>query len=143
MSTKGMRSQTSARVQAWNRHDPDAFVAHYAKDATVYDPMYAEPLRGRDAIRRDFEEFMTAFPDTDFSVGAVVVHGGTVAFEVSARGTHKGPLASPAGLVPATNRSIHIPIAAFAHMDEEGLVVEERRYYDVAGLMQQLGLMPA
>jgi hypothetical protein len=26
--------------------------------------------------------------------------------------------------------------------DSSGLISEERRYYDVAGMMQQLGLMP-
>lgn len=143
MTTKDMRSQTGERVQAWNRHDPEAFASFYADDTTVHDPMYTEPLSGRDAIRKDFEDFMTAFPDAEFSVGAVVASGDTVAFEVRARGVHKGPFAGPAGVVPASNRSIDMPIAAFARVDDHGLVVDERRYYDVAGLLQQLGLMPA
>lgn len=143
MATKDMRSRIGERVQAWNRHDPEACVSFYAEDATVHDPMYTEPLSGRDAIRKDFEDFMTAFPDAAFSVGMVVASGDTVAFEVRVRGVHKGPLAGPAGVAPATNRSIDMPIAAFARVDDHGLVEEERRYYDVAGLVQQLGLMPA
>jgi ketosteroid isomerase-like protein len=33
----------------------------YAPDATVYDPMYEQPLRGRDSIRQDIEDFFQAF----------------------------------------------------------------------------------
>lgn len=143
MSTKDMRSQTIERIKAWNLHSLNAFAAFYAADATVYDPMYPQPLQGRDAIRQDFEEFTTAFPDAEFTPGAIIQSGDTVAFELTAGGTHTGPLAGPGGPIPATNRRVIMPIAAFARIDSEGLVAEERRYFDVASLMQQLGLVPA
>lgn len=141
MSTKDSQSQTNERVQAANRRDLEAFAAFYAKDATVYDPMYPEPLKGRAATRKDFEEFLTAVPDLKLTLGAVAHSGDTVAFELIARGRHEGPLAGPAGAIPATKRRIDMPMAAFSRMDDEGLIAEERRYYDLAGLMQQLGLM--
>jgi steroid delta-isomerase-like uncharacterized protein len=128
-------------IQVVNRHDLEAFAASFAEDATVYDPMYPEPLKGRAAIRRDMEEFMTAFPDLKGTLGTVVESGDTVAYEVIASGTHKGPFAGPTGPIPATNRILEMPIATFARMDDRGLVIEERRYYDLAGLMQQLGVM--
>jgi steroid delta-isomerase-like uncharacterized protein len=129
-------------IQAANQHDLEAFVNSYSQAATVYDPMYSEPLKGRDAIRKDEKEFIAAFPDMTFTLGEVMEGGDMVAFEVIARGTHKGPLTGPTGPIPATNRTINLPIAGFARIDEEGLIAEERRYYNVAGLMQQLGLMP-
>jgi hypothetical protein len=36
-----------------------------------------------------------------------------------------------------------MPFAAFIRTNSEGLIVEERRYYDLAGMMMQLGLMPS
>jgi steroid delta-isomerase-like uncharacterized protein len=143
MSTTDLRSRTRERIEAWNRHDVRAFVAFYAEGATVRDPAYAEPLVGHEAIRKDFEEFVTAFPDATFTLGTVLVDADTIAFEVRASATHRGPLAGPAGLLPPTNRRLDMPIAAFARIDARGRVVDERRYYDVAGLVKQLGPGPA
>jgi steroid delta-isomerase-like uncharacterized protein len=143
MATKSLETRTSERVQAFNQHDPDTFVAFYAEDATVFDPMYPQPLRGRDALRTDFGEFLTAFPDAQFEIGRVVASDDTVAFELIARGTNRGPIAFPTGQIPPTNRAIELPQAVFARLDDRGLVIEEHRYYDVGGLVEQLGLMAA
>ena len=35
-----------------------------------------------------------------------------------------------------------IAFVAMIQLDSSGLIAEERRYYDLAGMMQQLGLMP-
>ena len=141
MLTQDMLSRTRERVETWNRHDPKAYGAYYREDATVEDPMYPEPLKGRDAISKDFESFLITFPDTEFRLGTIVAGGDTVAFEVVASGTHKGDLPSPTGPIPATNRTIEMRIAAFAQLDDEGLIVDERRYFDMAGILIQLGLM--
>ena len=73
MSRGDMESRVRERIASWNRHDVAGFVRYYSDDATVYDPMYPEPLRGAAAVGRDFQEFITAFPDTEFMLGAVVV----------------------------------------------------------------------
>ena len=140
MSRGDMESRVRERIASWNRHDVAGFVGYYSDDATVYDPMYPEPLRGAAAVRRDFQEFITAFPDTEFVLGTVVDGGDTVAFEVTARGTHTGPLAGPAGVIAPTGRSIVMPIGSFDRLDDDRRVTEERRYYDVAGLLPQLGI---
>ena len=129
-------------VDAFNRHEANAFAALFAPDAVAYDPQYPQPLKGREAIRKDIEDFFQAFPDIQFKISNIIVSGDTVAFEGSAIGTHKGPLAGPTGTVPATNRGVEIRFAAFDRVNAQDLVVEERRYFDLAGMMQQLGLMP-
>jgi steroid delta-isomerase-like uncharacterized protein len=137
-----IREQVNDHMQAVNRHDLATFAASYRKDAVVYDPMYPEPLRGREAIRKDMEEFMTAFPDLQGSLGWIVETANMVAYEVLARGTHQGPLIGPGGTIAATNRTMIMPVVSFVRFDDEGLVAEERRYYDLAGVMRQLGSMP-
>jgi steroid delta-isomerase-like uncharacterized protein len=127
--------------QALNAHDARAFGAGYAEDAVVYDPFYTEPLKGRAAIEKDISEFMTAFPNLSARIDSVLTNGETLAYEGSTTGTHDGPLQGPAGLVPPTNRPIELKIAGFARMDSQDRIVEERRYFDVAGLLAQLGLM--
>jgi steroid delta-isomerase-like uncharacterized protein len=143
MSTIDLESRTRERVQAWNRHDPEVYASYYAEDALVHDPQYPEPLRGRDAVRKDFEAYLTTFPDARFTLRTVMATDDTVAFELVASGTHRGPLPGPSGPVPATGRTVEMAVAAFSRVDGRGLVVEERRYFDVAALMDQLGLLAA
>ena len=55
-----------------NSHNVDAATNAYAADAVAYDPMYPEPLRGRDAIRKDTATFLRAFPDLRFEIVTIV-----------------------------------------------------------------------
>jgi steroid delta-isomerase-like uncharacterized protein len=130
-------------VEALNAHDAKAFAATYAADAVVHDPLYPQPLKGRDAIEQDMVELLRAFPDARFDWGPLLQDGGTVAGEFTLRGTHLGPLASPDGEITATGNSINNSGAIFSKFNADGEVTEERRYYDVAGLMAQIELAPA
>lgn len=125
-----------------NRHDAKAFGAAFAEDAVANDPAYLEPLKGRGAIERDMADFFAAFGDLKVRLITVLTEGKTYAWEATMSGTHTGPLQAPTGLIPATNRRFESGIAAVGLVDEAGLIVEERRYYDIAGLMTQLGVMP-
>lgn len=130
-------------AEAINAHDAKAFAATYAVDAVVHDPFYPQPLKGRDAIEQDMVELLRAFPDARFTLGPPLQGGETIAAEYTWRGTHQGPLASPDGEIPATGKSIDNSGAVFSKLNADGEVSEERRYYDVAGLVSQLGVTPA
>lgn len=127
-------------VEAFNRHDAAAFAGLYAAEATSIDPQYTQPLQGRAAIQKDVEDWLRAFPDVQVKVLGVMADGDMVAAELEMSGTHKGPIASPAGAIPATNKRFETRFAWFAQVDGRGLIREDRRYYDMAGLAQQLGV---
>ena len=141
--TSRMSVEESVRMQVetWNSHDGAAVAAAYAPDARVVDPAYADPLSGREAIQKDAADFFVAFPDITFRVTNVISKDGTVALEGHAGGTHKGPLALPTGLIPATNLRLEFDVAIFQELDASGSILAERRYYDVAGQLTQLGMM--
>jgi steroid delta-isomerase-like uncharacterized protein len=142
MTTKvSPQEYVQQQVEIWNSHDVKAVGASYAENAVVHDPAYAEPLSGRAAIEKDASDFFTAFPDLRFEATNIVSSGDTIAIEGKASGTHTGPLNLPTGLVPATNKRVEFTIGIFTVLDSMGLAREERRYYDVAGQLQQLGLM--
>ncbi len=127
--------------EAFNRHDADGFAGVYAEDVMVYDPQYPEPLRGREAVRKDMEAFLRTFPDLHGDVRSILQDGNTYAYEGTATGTHQGPLAMPdGGEIPATHRRVEMSFGFFGKLDAEHKIVEERRYYDVAGLLAQLGI---
>ena len=92
-------------------------------------------------LRKDIDDFLGAFPDMQFTVANVVGTAELVALEGVGVGTHRGPMETPGGAIPPTNRSVSMPFAAFVRLNSDGLIAEERRYYDVAGMLQQLGLL--
>ncbi len=127
-------------LAAINRHDAESVAALYASDALLYDPFYPQPLRGRGAVREDFETFVRAFPDLRLEATDLLVSGDTLTYGTRFSGTNTGPLPSPDGEIPATHRRVEMCIAVFARVNGEGLVQEERRHYDVADFLRQLGL---
>lgn len=131
----------SRQMAALNRHDVAAFIACYSADAEVFDPQYPALLKGREAVGKDIADFFAAFPDLAGTATRNVGEGGVCAYELRLTGTHKGPMVGPAGLVPPTNRRIDVGGAVIVRFDGEGRIAEERRYYDLAGLLGQLGLM--
>lgn len=130
-------------IEAFNRHDADAFAALYADNATAIDPQYERPLQGKEQIRKDIADFFVAFPDARATVEALVTQGDRAAFEVEVTGTHRGPLVTPAGDVPATHRPVSMRGGRFIRVDARGRITECNRYFDIAAIMQQLGLSEA
>jgi steroid delta-isomerase-like uncharacterized protein len=126
-------------VDAVNRGDAPGYAAHYTDGATIHDPFYAEPLTGRDAIEHDIAVFLRAFPDLHGRVRSTVTEGSQVATEVTFTGTHHGPLETPDGDVPATGRPVTLALCGCSDVGPDGLMTATRRYYDVAGLLAQLG----
>ncbi len=67
-------------IDAWNRHDLDAILAHYADDLTMSSPLIAqlagEPsgrLRGKSAVGAYWSEALRRLPDLRFTLIDVFV----------------------------------------------------------------------
>jgi predicted ester cyclase len=128
------------QTEAWNEHDGARVARGYTEDAIVLDPAYTDPLTGREAIGKDASDFFIAFPDIIFRASKVLANGETAIVEGTAKGTHAGPLLLPTGLIPATSRPVEFNFAIISDLDETGGISRERRYYDLAALLSQLGL---
>ena len=144
-SDPGIAAAVSVRVleeqlAAINAHEAARLAAFYSEDAVVRDPQYREPLHGRAAVANDSLAFFTAFPDLRAEVTCSVVSGSTLAAEMTLAGAHTGPFALPSGAVPPTGRPLRFEMAFFNRIDDQGLIADERRYYDVADQLEQLGL---
>jgi steroid delta-isomerase-like uncharacterized protein len=135
---------THKLANAINSHDPDAIAKFYAADAIAYDPMYPQPLRGREAIKKDSADFFRAFPDMRLEMVTVVeADDRTGAGELKFTGTNTGAITTPTGdEIPATNKRIDLRGAAFVSVNDRGEITEERRYYDVTSMLRQLGIAP-
>jgi steroid delta-isomerase-like uncharacterized protein len=128
-------------VETINQKVPIGFAALFAVDAVLHDPFFPEPTTGRDAIQSMIEGILRAFPDMTLKqVGDPIEAGGRVAFVVSEEGTNDGPLTMPGGEVPPTGKSIAFESAVLWTIDSDGLIAEERSYFDATGVAAQLGL---
>ncbi|MBW3537855.1 MAG: nuclear transport factor 2 family protein, partial [Actinobacteria bacterium] len=128
-------------VESIKQKDHSAFAALFSADAVLHDPFFPEPTKGRDALQSMCEGILRAFPDMAWKqVGDPIDAAGRVAFVVSVEGTNDGPLAMPAGDVPATGKAIAYEAAVFWKIDSDGLIAEERSYFDATGVAVQLGL---
>ncbi len=129
-------------ADAMNRRDVNALAALYAQDAVVYSPVTPEGRRGREAIRKNHENLDKAFQDPNVRFLNINAKGDTVAVEYVATGRHSGALELPTGSLAPTNREVTIRGATFYRFNREGLISEERGYFDVASFLQQLGVRP-
>ena len=127
--------------KAWDNQDMAALVQLYAEDATMIMPGEPEPIRGRKAIEKNQADFLRAMPDFSIEFTLILISGNHIVFEGVSRGTFTGPLVSPEGDIPPTGRSVKIKFAFIAKVNADGLIEEDRTYYDTAEFMKQLGLM--
>ena len=118
-------NQTQGNVNALNDD--------YDHNAVVEDSMYTSPLIGRAAIMARKNIIMTAASDSRITVINRLVHGNQVSVEWVATGIHTGDLPE----LPASGRFFSIRGVTVV-IREDGKIVRESLYYDVAELRRQL-----
>ena len=129
-------------MAAWDRRDADAVVALLADGFVWADLTLPEPMRTKEQARQYAQAWFTAFPDLHVKQTHRVVSEDEVAAELEFTGTNTGPMLMAGRQVPPTGRSVVGRGAYFARI-KEGKIVQFSTHPDVAGLMMQLGLMPA
>jgi steroid delta-isomerase-like uncharacterized protein len=128
-------------VDAFNSNDLDRVEGLAADDFELVDVASGETFRGKEGARRNAEGWFTAFPDAKIEIINNIVGGDWEVFEALARGTHTGPLGAGETEIPPTGRSMELQFVSIAQI-RDGKIVKARDYYDIASIMQQLGLMP-
>jgi steroid delta-isomerase-like uncharacterized protein len=126
-----------ATYAAWNAHDPEAVAAVFAEDAVIRDAGSSEVEIGPGAVRERAGRLIAAFPDLTLERVDLVVDGSRHADRWILTGTHEGELL---GLAP-TGRKVRVDGATFTVMNDDGLVAEDHHYFDLAGLLTQLGAL--
>jgi steroid delta-isomerase-like uncharacterized protein len=92
-----------------------------------------------DSILEANRDWKEAFPDARGEVRRATADNGVVTLEITWEGTQSGPLHMPNGDLPPSNR--HVVVQAVEVFDVEGdKIRESHHYFDMMGLMQQLGV---
>jgi ketosteroid isomerase-like protein len=128
---------------AWNAQDWETFEKRHAEDTAVYWPGQPEPTRGRHNHHEESVEFFKTFPDNRLVNRPYKIFFGQGDYTCSVAdftGTMKGPMKGPDGtMIAPTNKNFRLEFCTVAKW-ENGEIVEERLFYDLVGMMRQIGL---
>jgi steroid delta-isomerase-like uncharacterized protein len=138
-SPQALIDAAKASILAYNDKNWDNVKASITPDA-VYDEVATQrKIRGQEEVVDCWQGWARALPDSKATFHSAMASGNNVCIEMSWRGTHSGPLELPTGSVPATNKSIDIRSCQVFEMSE-GKARTIRHYFDMASLLQQLGI---
>jgi steroid delta-isomerase-like uncharacterized protein len=125
--------------EVWNQGKLSTIDELVASSATYHDPnVPGGKFTGPDGLRQFVQIYRTAFPDVRISVNDQIADGDKVVTRWTATGTQKGQLM---GIAP-TNKHATVTGVDIARY-QDGKVVEAWASYDMFGLLQQLGVVPA
>ncbi|MFF3444615.1 ester cyclase [Streptosporangium sp. NPDC002721] len=135
---------TSARqlkdkiIEAFNEHDVEGIVRHFAREAIMVSPTGI--IEGREQVSWYYAHLFEGFPDMRFTAWNKPMLDDPAVTEYMLTGTHNGPFLLANGhVLQATGRHIAVRGVAVASI-ENGLIVTDRDYYDQLEWYTQLGL---
>lgn len=137
MSEQSKESQRRFVEEIQNQGRIDVVDELIAEDMVDHTPFPGLPPN-REGARMIFEAIRAGFPDHDAEIVHLVAEGNMVATYKTFTGTHEGEFM---GIAP-TGRKVTIRVMDFVRY-RDGQIVEHWNIVDQAGLLQQLGAMPA
>jgi steroid delta-isomerase-like uncharacterized protein len=128
-------------MDALNAHDSAAVVEHMTDDVGYVDLGINQRMEGRSAVREFIGGMETTFSsDYRIDFSRALVDGDSYAVEWTMSGTNDG--ADPQHGLPATGHRFEIPGVSIGRL-RDGKIAENKDYYNLAGYLMQVGLMPA
>ena len=139
MAEQGVVGVAKAQVIAYNEKNWGA-VTEALGPNVVYDEVGTNrKLTGSGQVIDAWKGWATALPDSKATFEAAHIAGNTVVLELTWRGTHRGPLQTPTGQIPATGKPIEIRACQIVDV-KDGKVQAVRHYFDMATMLAQLGV---
>jgi steroid delta-isomerase-like uncharacterized protein len=114
-----------------------------AKDMLAADAVYDEKgthrrIQGAGEIIDAWQGWAKAIPDSKATFVGEFASGDTAVFELVWKGVHTGPLQTPTGTIPASNKPIEVPACQVVQV-EGGKVKSVSHYFDMLTLLTQIG----
>ncbi|HEY3202070.1 MAG TPA: ester cyclase [Thermoanaerobaculia bacterium] len=139
MTQQSVVDIAKAQVLAYNEKDWDKVKAGVAP-GFVYDELGTQrKVEGVDDVIAIWKGWATAMPDSKATFNSEIASGNTVVLEMTWRGTHKGPLKTPTGEIPATGKNFEIRACQVVEVANDK-VKSVRHYFDMGSLLRQLGV---
>jgi steroid delta-isomerase-like uncharacterized protein len=97
-----------------------------------------EPIRGIEAFKQFIGMYNSAIPDSTVSFDTLIAEGDRVVARLTYRGTHKGALMG----IPPSGKPVNVTASNIFRI-VNGKAAEQWAINDDAGMMVQIGVMPA
>jgi predicted ester cyclase len=133
-------------LDAWSSHPQagveggeralDELVAFMSKDVRYEDVASGAVFNGHDGIKEMGAGASQMASDMSFEILQKVSGDSSYAFEAICRGTNTGAI----GPLPGTGRPFSFRTVSIGEISESGLVTSQRDYFDLLGLLGQLGV---
>ena len=127
--------------QVAENKDVAGWVRCFTETGTFTDESIGVTYQGEE-LGRTVEVYATAFPDMHRELFRFFEAGDTVIVELALQGTHKGPLALPAGTVPATGKRMDAPCCDVFRL-VDGKIQSFNCYPSGTIILAQLGVFPS
>ncbi len=121
----------------WNTGDIAHVDAFFAPNFVNHDPS-APQIQDREGIKQRNLLYHASFPDFHVTIEDLIAEGDLVTKRYTMRGTHQSELLG----VPPTGKQVSMPGIAIYRVTN-GQIQECWWNYDMLGLLQQLGVIPA
>jgi steroid delta-isomerase-like uncharacterized protein len=113
------------------------------KDVLAANAVYDEKgthrrIQGTGEIIEVWQGWAKAFPDSKATFVREFASGDTAVLEVVWKGVHTGPLETPTGIIPASNKPLELP-ACQVFQVEGGKVTNFSQYFDMLTMLTQIG----
>src|SRR6202045_4500963 len=106
-------------VTAYNEKDWNKTRDLLAADAVYDEKATNRRLQGAGQIIEAFQGWANAFPDSKATFIREFASGDTAVLELVWKGVHTGPLQTPAGAIPASNKPIEMPACEVFRIEGE------------------------
>jgi steroid delta-isomerase-like uncharacterized protein len=126
-------------VSQENAHHLDGIMDTFGDTARYDDEPWDAHYRGRAEVRAFYAQLLKAMPDLQIDIQRQHTAEDAVILEVILRGSHLGTWRG----LPATGRTLALPLCGIFTFDNDNRLAGERIYYDRASVLQQLGVLHA
>jgi steroid delta-isomerase-like uncharacterized protein len=138
MSTEERKAFVRHQIEElWNKGNLDAADECFTSVFVSHDPASPEPIRGPEGFKQNVAAVRAAFPDFHMQIVDQLAEGDRVVTRYLTTGTQKGELTG----IPPTGKRVEVDGMGIDYFSG-GKIAESWEYYDVMGIMQQLGVIP-
>jgi steroid delta-isomerase-like uncharacterized protein len=134
------RDQVQALLErhtaAWNHRDVAALTASHADVGVVWSPMFGR-VEGRPQIEHSYRSLFSIFPDWQIRFEPALIDGDRLAESFAVTATQLGEFLG----FPGTGKRCLFEGVSIILLNDDGLIVEERRTYDFTAVLAQMGVI--
>jgi steroid delta-isomerase-like uncharacterized protein len=127
-----------AAVTAYNEKDWSKSKDSLAGEAVYDEKATHRRIQGVGPIIEAWQGWASAFPDSKATFVREFASGDTAVIELVWKGIHTGPLQTPSGTIPPSNKPIEMPACQVVQV-EGGKVKSISHYFDMLTMLTQIG----